>query len=96
MIDSRWPFQTPPSSFIGLPTEGIETHTVEGVAVRVYRIAKTVADCFKYRHKIGLDVALEALRECLSTRRCTHLELWHNAKICRVINVMQPYLEAMV
>lgn len=76
-------------------SEGIETQQIEGVTVRVYVIAKTVADCFKYRHKIGLDVALEALRECLSTRRCTHQELWHYAKICRVSNVMQPYLEAL-
>jgi predicted transcriptional regulator of viral defense system len=77
-------------------TEGIEEQPIEGVTVRVYAVAKTVVDCFKYRHKIGLDVALEALRECLSTRRCTHQELWHYAKICRVSNVMQPYLEAML
>lgn len=76
-------------------TEGIEIQEIEGVTVRVYTIAKTVADCFKYRHKIGLDVALEALRESLSTRRCTHQELWHYAKICRVGKVMQPYLEAL-
>lgn len=76
-------------------TEGSEEQQVEGVTVRVYVIAKTVADCFKYRHKFGLDVALEALRESLSTRRCTHQELWYYAKICRVHHVMQPYLEAL-
>lgn len=76
-------------------TEGIEDHVLEGVKVRVYGIAKTVADCFKFRNKIGLDVALEALRECLRERRCTSDELWHYAKICRVANVMRPYLEAI-
>lgn len=77
-------------------TAGIEEHKIEGVRVRVYSPAKTVADCFKYRNKIGLDVALEALRECWRARRCTMDELWRCAKICRVQNVMQPYLEATV
>lgn len=76
-------------------TEGIEEHKIEGVRVRVYSPAKTVADCFKYRNKIGLDVALEALRECWRTRRCTMDGLWRYAKVCRVQNVMRPYLEAM-
>jgi predicted transcriptional regulator of viral defense system len=76
-------------------SDGVEGQQIEGVSIRVYAIAKTVADCFKYRHKIGLDVALEALRESLAKRRCTHQELWHYAKICRVHNVMQPYLEAL-
>lgn len=75
--------------------EGIETYELEGVPVRIYCIAKTVVDCFKYRHKIGLDVALEALKECLRQRRCTMDELWHYAKICRVKNVMRPYLETL-
>lgn len=74
---------------------GIESHSIEGVSVRVYCLAKTVADCFKYRHKIGLDVALEALRECLRQQRCTIDELWHYAKICRVQNVIRPYLESL-
>ena len=76
-------------------TKGIEEHKIEGVRVRVYSPAKTVADCFKYRNKIGLDVALEALRECWRARRCTMDELWRYAKPCRVQNVMRPYLEAM-
>jgi predicted transcriptional regulator of viral defense system len=76
--------------------EGIETHTVQGVAVRVYSPAKTVADCFKYRNKIGLDVALEALREFQLEKKCTSDDLWHFAKVCRVSNVMRPYMEAMV
>ena len=75
--------------------EGIETHDIEGVAVRIYNPAKTVADCFKYRNKIGLDVSLEALRECIRRRRCTQDELWQYAKICRVANVMRPYLETV-
>jgi len=76
-------------------TEGIEEHVVDGVAVKVYAAAKTVADCFKYRNKIGLDVALEALRECWRARRCTSDDLWRYAKVCRVSNVMRPYLEAI-
>ena len=74
---------------------GIKEHEIEGVAVRVYIPAKTVADCFKYRNKIGLDVAIEALRECLRSRRCTMDDLWRYAKICRVQNVMRPYLESL-
>ena len=73
---------------------GVEEHSIEGVLVRIYNPAKTVADCFKYRNKIGLDVALEALRDCRRQRRCTNDELSHYAKICRVANVMRPYMEA--
>lgn len=76
--------------------EGIDVHTIESVPVRIYNSAKTVADCFKYRNKIGLDVALEALREAIRNRKCTTDELWHYAKICRVTKVMRPYMEAMV
>jgi predicted transcriptional regulator of viral defense system len=76
-------------------TEGMEHHRIESVQVRVYNPAKTVADCFKYRNKIGLDVALEALRDCLRTRKCTHEQLWQYAKVCRVTEVMRPYLEAV-
>lgn len=76
-------------------SEGIEVHQVEGVEIKVYCLAKTIADCFKYRHKIGLDVALEALREVRKDSRCTIDDLWRYAKICRVSNVMRPYLEAL-
>lgn len=76
-------------------TAGVEVRKIERVSVRVYGVAKTVADCYKYRNKIGLDVALEALRECRKKRACTMDELWHYAKICRVTNVMRPYLEAI-
>ncbi len=75
-------------------TAGITTYTIEGVSVRIYDPAKTVADCFKYRNKIGLDVALEALRDCRRLHMCTNDELWHYAGVCRVANVIKPYLEA--
>jgi predicted transcriptional regulator of viral defense system len=74
---------------------GVNTHVVEGVRIRVFSPAKTVADCFKYRNKIGLDVALEALREVWRERRATSQELWKYAEICRVANVMRPYLESL-
>lgn len=75
--------------------EGIETHTIDGIPVKIYTLAKTVADCFKYRNKIGKDVALEALKDCRQNRPCDGDVLWHFAKICRVSNVMRPFLEAM-
>lgn len=74
---------------------GVEEHRIDGVPVKIYGPAKTVADCFKYRKKIGLDVALEALRECWRERRCTMDDLWRYAKICRVETVMRPYLESL-
>ncbi len=74
---------------------GLQVHEIEGVEVRVYSPAKTVADCFKYRNKIGLDVAIEALRDCLSQRKATVDELWAAAKVCRMSNVIRPYLEAV-
>lgn len=76
-------------------TEGVEEHLVDGITVRVTSVAKTVADCFKYRNKIGLDVALEAMREAWNARRVKMDELWHCAQVCRVANVMRPYLEAL-
>ena len=63
--------------------------------LRVYGVAKTVVDCFKHRNKIGLDVALEALRDARAQRKASADELWHYARICRVANVMRPYLEAI-
>ncbi len=75
--------------------EGIETVERDGVELRVYGVAKTVADCFKHRNKIGLDVALEALKDVRAKRRATADDLWHYAKLCRVANVMRPYLEAV-
>ncbi len=77
-------------------TEGIESHRLDGVTLRAYSPAKTVADCFKFRHKIGLDVALEALRECWRKKVCTMDSFWKYARICRMTNVMRPYLESLV
>jgi predicted transcriptional regulator of viral defense system len=76
-------------------TEGIETMVADGVQVRMFNAAKTVADCFKFRNKIGLDVALEALHDGWRSRRFTMDELWHYAVVNRVANVMRPYLESV-
>ena len=76
-------------------TEGIETHRLEHVDVRVYSAAKTVADCFKYRNKVGIDVAVEALRDFTRRHRGGATELARFARICRVTRVMQPYLDAI-
>ena len=75
---------------------GIEEHRIEGHSVRIYSLSKTIADCFKFRNKIGLDVAIEALRETWRNKRATMDELWEAAKVCRVSNVMRPYLESIV
>lgn len=74
---------------------GREEHLIEGVKVNIYCPAKTVADCFKFRNKIGLEVALEALRETWREKRVTMDELMKYARICRVANVMRPYLESL-
>lgn len=76
-------------------SEGVETFERDRVKLRVYCVAKTVADCFKYRNKIGLDVALEALRDARAQNKASTDEIWRYAKICRVTNVMRPYLEAI-
>lgn len=76
-------------------SEGIETHRVEGVDIRVYSAAKTVADSFKYRNKVGIDVAVEALRDFSRHHRGGANDLAHFARICRVTRVMQPYLDAI-
>lgn len=74
--------------------EGVEEHMVDGIRVRIYGPEKTLADCFKYRNKIGLDVTLEALKLYRQHRRFDADELIRFARICRVENVMRPYLEA--
>ena len=76
-------------------TFGVEHHQIDGVPARIYSPAKTVADCFKFRNKIGLDVAIEALREALRAKRCTREELWAAGKVCRVSTVIRPYIEAI-
>ena len=89
----------PPISFVrfsGLSySEGIEKHIIEGVSIKIYNPAKTVADCFKFRNRIGMEATLEATRECLRDRKATSDEIHHYATICRVWNIMRPYLEAM-
>jgi predicted transcriptional regulator of viral defense system len=77
-------------------TEGVETHTIEGVEVRIYSPAKTVADLFKFRSSVGLDVAVGALREVIRRKKAKPNELWQAAKVCRVSRVMQPYFEALL
>ncbi|MEM9055923.1 MAG: AbiEi antitoxin N-terminal domain-containing protein [Pseudomonadota bacterium] len=76
--------------------EGAERHTIDGVEVRVYSVEKTVVDCFKFRNKIGLDVALEALHDAWQQRRCDLGKLRQYAALCRMTNVMQPYLESLL
>lgn len=75
--------------------DGIEEHVVEGVRVRVYSVAKTVVDLFRYRNKVGLDVALEALREARRDRRVSLAELTRRAQRGRVLGPMRPYLESV-
>jgi predicted transcriptional regulator of viral defense system len=79
-------------------TAGVETHKIDGVPVPITSPAKTVADCFKHRNKIGLDVAIEALRDLIKSRkgRAGLNELWRYAEIDRVQTVMRPYIEATV
>jgi predicted transcriptional regulator of viral defense system len=76
-------------------TAGVEEVVRDGVKLRVYGVAKTVADCFKHRNKIGLDVALEALKDARSRNRASVDDIWRYAKVCRVANVMRPYLESI-
>jgi predicted transcriptional regulator of viral defense system len=77
-------------------TEGIEHHHIENVDVPITDPARTIVDCFRYRSKIGLDVAMEGLREGIRRRRCTPDQLWRYARNARVWSVMRPYVEAMV
>ena len=76
--------------------EGVKRHRIEGIEVPIFEPAKTIVDCFRYRNKIGMDIALEGLREGLRTKRATPDELWEFAQSARVWSVMRPYLEAMV
>jgi predicted transcriptional regulator of viral defense system len=77
-------------------TYGVEKHIIDRVPVKIYSPAKTVADCFKFRNKIGFDVAMEALRETWRNKKASMDELWKAAEVCRVANVMRPYLESIV
>ena len=88
----------PPATFIfrtePLFSSNIETRMSHGVAIRVYGLEQTLADCFQYRNKIGLDVAVAALRESFEGNRVDRNRLWQAARLCRVTRVMRPYLEA--
>lgn len=75
--------------------EGVEEMRIDSLIMRVTNPARTVADCFRYRNKIGLDLAIEALRDCIRNKRCTMDDLWKYAKLRRVSNIMRPYMEAL-
>jgi predicted transcriptional regulator of viral defense system len=75
--------------------EGVEVFERDLVTLKVYGVAKTIADCFKLRNKIGIDVALEALKDAQAKKKVSANELWRFGKLCRVANVMRPYLEAL-
>lgn len=75
---------------------GTEEHMISGVKVKITNPAKTVVDCFKYRSKVGINVAVEALRDAWQKKKANATELWKIAKICRMTNVMRPYLESVV
>jgi predicted transcriptional regulator of viral defense system len=79
-----------------LLADGVETHTVEGVSVKVFGVAKTIADCFRYRNKIGLSVAIEGLQEALRQRKATPDEIAKQAERGTVATVIRPYLEALI
>ena len=74
---------------------GALEHVIEGTTIKVYSPAKTVADCFKFRSKIGTELAIRALRECFREKKASMDELWEAAKVCRVANVMRPYTESL-
>lgn len=76
-------------------SDGIEVVERDRIKLRVYCVAKTIADCFKHRNKIGLDVALEALKDARAQNKASADDLWRYAKVCRVTNVMRPYLESL-
>lgn len=78
-----------------LLTTDVETHTIEGVPVKVFSIARTIADCFRYRNKIGLSVAIEGLQEALRQRKTTPAEIARQAAHGGVATVIRPYLEAL-
>ena len=77
-------------------TTGLKTYEIEGVRVRITNPAKTVADCYKYRDRVGQDVAIEALRDCLHQRKATPSQIYEMAKVDRVASKIRPYLEALI
>jgi predicted transcriptional regulator of viral defense system len=76
-------------------TEGVERHVIEGVTVKITCPARTIVDCFRFRNKIGVDIAISAMREALRKRRCKPDEILRHARALRIASVIKPYLEAM-
>lgn len=76
--------------------EGIERHVIAGVPVRIYSVAKTLADCFKFRNQIGISIAVEALKDAWKKKKVKTESIYHFARVCRVLNVMRPYLEGVL
>jgi predicted transcriptional regulator of viral defense system len=100
-IDAEKPrLEYPPLRFFWLSRKsysaGIEIHELDGISVKIYGIEKTIADCFKFRNKIGLDVALEALRDYRNREGFNIETLLYYARIIRVERIIKPYLEAIV
>src|ERR1700691_508874 len=91
--------KSPPVRFVRMSGRalrfGVKVYPVRGATLKVYTPAKTVADCFKFRNKIGTDIALEALRECRRLKKASMDELWAAGKACRVANIMRPYVESL-
>ena len=75
--------------------QGIETHQIDGVTVRIYGVARTLVDCFKYRNKLGLDIAIEALRFARERKRISNREILHFARLLHQVRVISPYLESV-
>jgi predicted transcriptional regulator of viral defense system len=75
---------------------GIEKHKIEGYEIKIYSLAKTIADCFKFRNKIGINIAREALKSAVKEKGVRPTEIMYYAKICRVDKVVKPILEAML
>ena len=76
--------------------EGVERHKTSGVEISVTDISRTIADCFRYRNKIGIDVAIEALRDAWSGNRFEMDQLWNYARLCRITSIIRPYMESLV
>ncbi|MBI5057510.1 MAG: type IV toxin-antitoxin system AbiEi family antitoxin domain-containing protein [Nitrospirae bacterium] len=99
-ISRSYKITYPPVTFYRFAQEawkaGIEKHEIEGYSIRVYSLAKTIADCFKFRNKIGVNVARDALKIAITEKGVKPKEIMQYAKICRVNNVMKPILEAML
>ena len=76
--------------------EGIEKHIIAGIPVKIYSVEKTLADCFKFRNQIGTSIAIEALKDAWKKKKAKTEDLYHFARVCRVLNIMRPYLEGVL